>query len=97
METQARTWDTLCRNNRLAGRLDGGFDDINSGYRNSENDIKHFTYQNESVIDDYTIKDSNIHSFYVTMSKLKESDYLDSSWENGEHIVTSKDDKYLAR
>ena len=80
----------------LMGDLDGGFDDINSGYRNSENDIKHFTYQNESVIDDYIIKDSNIHSFYVTMSKLKESDYLDSSWENGEHIVTSEDDKYLA-
>lgn len=27
MDTQARTLGTLCRNNRLAGHLDGGFDD----------------------------------------------------------------------
>ena len=80
----------------LMGDLDGGFDEINSGYRNNGSDMKHFTYQNGKVIDDYTVEDTDIHSFYVTMDKLKSTSYLDSSWSNGEHNVTSRNDKYLA-
>ena len=80
----------------LMGDIDGRFNTINSGYRNSGDDINHFTYKNGSVVDDYVIEDSNIHYFYVTMDKLKEVDYLDSSWVNGVHNVTSIDDEYLA-
>ena len=78
----------------LMGDIDGGFNTINSGYRTSGSDVKHFTYQNGSVVDDYTIPGTTLHSLYVTMTKLK-SNYLDSSWSEGIHEVTSSSDKYL--
>jgi hypothetical protein len=76
--------------------IDGGFGTINSGYRNDGSDMKHFTYQNGSVVDDYTVENTNINTFYVSLYKMKSSTYLDSTWTNGVHNVTSKTDKYLA-
>lgn len=80
----------------LMGDIDGTFNTINSGYRTSGSDVKHFTYQNGNVVDDYTVKDTTLHKMYVTMNKFKTSNYLDSSWVNGEHTVTGISDTYLS-
>lgn len=79
----------------LMGDIDGGFDEINSGYRTVDKDMKHFTYQNGLVVDDYTVSNTKIHDFYVTLKRMKESTYFDSTWVNGVHNVTTDDDKYL--
>ena len=80
----------------LMGDLDGGFDEINSGYRNSGKNMNHFKIINGSVVDDYTVYNTNIHTYYVTLKKMKESKYFNSSWVNGEYVVKSSNDIYLA-
>ena len=80
----------------LMGDIDGTFNTINSGYRTAGADMKHFTYKDGKVVDDYTVKNTTLHEFYVTLNKLKDSNYFDSTWVDGSHTVTGKDDKYLA-
>lgn len=80
----------------LMGDIDGGFDDINSGYRNSGKDMKHFTYEDGMIVDDYTVTNTDIHSFYVTLDKMVKSSYFDSTWSNGVHNVETDEDPYLA-
>ena len=80
----------------LMGDIDGNFNTINSGYRTSGSNVAHFTYQNGSVVDDYTVEGTTLHSMFVTMKKMKASSYLDSSWTDGIHEVTGNSDKYLS-
>lgn len=80
----------------LMGDLDGGFDEINSGYRNSGKNMNHFTLVDGIVVDDYSVSNTDIHTYYVTLKKMKDTKYFNSSWINGEYTVTSSNDKYLA-
>lgn len=70
-------------------------DGINSGYRTDNNDVKHFVYNNE-VVDTYTVKDTTLHTMYVTLDKMNSNDYFDNTWEKGIHTVTSMNDLYLS-
>ena len=44
---------------------------INSGYRTSGSDVKHFVYKKGSVVYTYTVKNTTLHTMYVTMTKMK--------------------------
>ena len=80
----------------LMGDFDGGFDEINSGYRTNGNNMSHFTYKDGYIKDDYVVENTSLHEFYVTLDKMVDSAYFDSSWINGVHNVTSDDDLYLS-
>lgn len=80
----------------LMGDIDGGFDEINSGYRNNGNDMSHFTYQDGMIVDDYYVANTNIFDYYVSLKKISDANYFDSTWVNGVHDVVSEDDKYLS-
>ena len=80
----------------IDGTLGDGTTGINSGYRTDGSDMKHFQYLNGNVVDDYTVKNTGIHSFYVTLNKLINEDYFSSSWVNGEYVVDSNSDAYVA-
>ena len=69
---------------------------INSGYRTDGSDMKHFVYNNGEIVDTYTVPNTSIHTFYVTLSKLAQADYFDSSWVNGRHTVGEGEDEYLS-
>lgn len=84
----------------LMGDLDGGFDEINSGYRTQiyvgGSDMYHYSLVDGKAVDDYVVKNTSIDKFFVTLYKFSQKNYLDSTWVNGEHTVTSSNDKYLA-
>ena len=70
-------------------------DGINSGYYTSGVDMRHFVYNN-GIIDTYTVKNTSLHEFFVTLNKMNTTTYFDSTWVDGIHEVSGKDDKYLA-
>ena len=85
----------------LMGDIDGGFDEINSGYRNNGEHMSHFTYQDGKIVDDYYVANTNIFDYYVTLKKMSDANYFDSTWVNGVHNVSNVDkeadnDKYLS-
>ena len=90
----------------LMGNIDGTFasvdadnkpiNGINSGYRTAGNDMNHFVYKDGNVVDTYTVLDTNINSYFISLYKMKNTSYLNSTWSGGVHNVTSKNDLYLA-
>ena len=62
----------------LMGDFDGGFDEVNSGFRTDGTDMKHFIYQNGEVVDDYTVVGTNIHDYFVMLDDMMESGYFDN-------------------
>lgn len=54
----------------LMGDLEGGFDEINSGFRNDGNNVKHFVYKNETIKDDYSIKNTSLKDYFVVLDDM---------------------------
>ena len=92
----------------LMGDLDGGFDEINSGYRTNDNGtLNHFRVDKTQLVEhklDITntavySKDSyaagkSLHDFYVTLDKISAEGYFDG-WTSNSYDVTGNDDPYL--
>ncbi len=61
----------------LMGEYDGGFDSINSGYRNIDGGIQHFTYKKEgdyflNIKDDWSYMGQSVGDYYPTLTSLSE-------------------------
>ena len=70
----------------LMGDYDGGFEDINSGYRNGEDGhMWHYSFNSsDKVVDDWKVNNTTIQEYYVTLDKMLEENYFEGwSYTNG--------------
>ena len=73
----------------LMGDHNGEFEHINSGYRNNDDGIQHFTHDNEKenktdifldVIDDWTYPDQKVGVYYPTLTLLSSHINQEEDW-----------------
>ena len=83
----------------LMGDYDGGFEDINSGYRNeTDGHMWHYSFDSSTnkAINDWKVNNTTIQKFYVTLDKMLEENYFEGwSYTNGVATYTvenSQDD-----
>ena len=86
----------------LMGDFDGTFENINSGYGNDSNDMYHYSYnfETEEIVKDYTVKNTSIQEFYVTLDKMLGEDYFEgwtfennkATYGNGTDVLLGSDD-----
>lgn len=73
----------------LMGDYDGGFEDINSGYRNgTDGHMWHYSINSsDEVIDDWKVNNTTIQKFYVTLDKMLEENYFEG-WSYSDGVAT---------
>lgn len=88
---------TYYKNNALLmGDLDGSFTNINSGYRTDGSNMNHYSWDevNSKVVDDYSVKNTTVEDYYVTLNDFNQENYF-ASWNSYEYSVSGNNDLYL--
>ena len=87
----------------LMGEFDGTFEEINSGYRNNDTGIQHFTYRKSgdyftNIDDDWTYEGQFVGDYYPTLTSLS-SLIEDTDWNyNVDHYeYIGNDEKVIGK